>query len=163
MSRTTLAVFAIVAIAAMMGVASVAPAYAAKVVIDTDEDLPIKIGQQRTCGLAILFWNETRTETFTLWDNGHFKMSVSWEKEFFASKADRTSGENLIATETSLTKEQGWFDDDGYQDGDGTHVDEVVTIQDKSRTICLNGEDNFKTHYVFILHKDGTMTEPIPV
>jgi len=147
MRQTTLAVFAIVAIAAMMGVASVAPAYAAKKDVDTNETVTTTPVARGVCGVAFLDTVKVRTDIITIWDNGHYKMSVSFEKKFYAQ--DDVNQENLIAYETSSTKDQGTFNGDS----------EVITTQDKSKLICYNGEEGMKTHYVFTLSRSGNISE----
>jgi len=150
MSRTILAVVAIVAIAAMMGVASVAPAYAAKKIEETDVTVTQTGFNKGICGVDKLDFVKIRRDTSTIWDNGHYKMSVSFEKKWYAQ--DDVLQENVIASEKSSVREQGSF-------GGGS---EVATIQDKSKVTCNNGGEGFKTHYVYTLHKDGSVTEPLP-
>jgi len=152
MRQTTLAVFAIVAIAAMMGAASVAPAYAAKKTVDIVVALDDTTGDQRDiCGFGLvkLNWFKSETRTFTLWDNGHFKLSFTWEKEYY-EKAD-TDKLNLIATASSTTKKQGSFEDP-------EDLSEVIILTEKSLVKCKNGEPSEVTHSGFTLHKDGTVT-----
>jgi len=149
MRQTTLAVFAIVAIAAMMGAASVAPAYAApKDAVTKDVDkttVEPKTGVQRECGTEYLAFNEIRTTKGKIWSNGHFKMSVSWEKEFFA--ITDVNQEVLLATASSSTTEQGQFDGDT-----------IRIVQDKSKVTCLNGGESSKTHYVYTLSRSGNIS-----
>ena len=76
-----LAVFAIVAIAAMMGAASIAPAYAAQKIIDTHTKDTGFFGTN-VCGTFVVGELHINTH-FRLWDNGHHKFHSTINGEMF--------------------------------------------------------------------------------
>jgi len=80
MIRPTLAVFAIVAIAAMMGAASVAPAYAANLIVDTVTNIAPPTFQfyQTICNVYPVYLTLTSTTTDQKWDNNkEYRLTVT--------------------------------------------------------------------------------------
>jgi len=164
MSRTILTVVAIVAIATMMGVATVAPAYAApSEKANKDKDVTIfndvrntqsgglgdPLGHRDICGFGDtrINWTKIKTTTGTLWDNSHFKINISSERTYYAPVPDDEplySGE-VIGVETVNSNEQGFFPEDG-----------PVTIQENTKLKCLNGEKGGTSHSGSTdVYKDG--------
>jgi len=137
MRQTTLAVFAIVAIAVMMGAASVAPAYAAKKdfveSVHMTDSFPSNV-----CGVSVQVEKKVNGH-FTIWDNGKFKFNTTTIKKFF------DGDDNLVGHSSTATNMQGTF-------GDGP-----ISSQDNGMVICLNGADNERTRDGFTIHRDGSV------
>ncbi len=82
MSRTTLAVFAIVAIAVMMGAASVAPAYAAKLEVNRTDVMEMEpyLFPAEVCGVLPVVMLQTTITKVYIWDTGKVKLE---QKTYF--------------------------------------------------------------------------------
>jgi len=150
MRQTTLAVFAIVAIAAMMGAASVAPAYAATVIEDINTSIAPPTFQfyQTICNAYPVYLTLTSTLNEKLWDN---------------DKEQRVTVTNIIFTDTV-----------GDTIGTGTATrNEIVNFQstpvealviDDNQFSCSNGQsdidfeidEHFESTTTYNL--DGTIT-----
>jgi len=148
MIRPTLAVFAIVAVAAMMGAASVAPAYAAKLEVNTTDvnsvDFPFPASVE-ICGATYVTMSVTITTKLHMWDTGKVKLHQ--------------------VTATTFT------DADGNILGTGKAVFNEITkagklpmsiSQENIKYSCTNGESlpSINDHYGHTtkINKDGTIT-----
>ena len=87
MIKSTLAVFAIVAIASMMGAASVAPAYADTLIVDevTQITPPTFQFYQTICNVYPVYLTLTSTTTYQEWDD---------------NKINRLTVTNIVITDT---------------------------------------------------------------
>lgn len=157
MRQTTLAVFAIVAIAAMMGVATVAPTYAApSEKANNDKDgtffddvrntFSVIIGQPQgklgICGFGDdvkIQWTKIKTTSGTLWDNGHFKINISSERTYYApvTSGDIHDPDKVIGVETVNQNKQGDF-----SELEGP----VVTLHENTKLKCFNGAKGTMSH-----------------
>ncbi len=142
MSRPTLAVFAIVAIAVMMGAASVAPAYAAPDKKVYDEKIKVNdtidVGGV-ICGESGATADRKINGHITVWTNGNFNFQSTIMKKFFDS-----DGEAIGHSSAKV------------------HIQDAVNggplkIQDSTKVICSNGAPNDADHFGITIHKDGSV------
>ncbi len=149
MIRPTLAVFAIVAIAAMMGAASVAPAYAAKLLVNetTVSEMGPYPYPAEICGVKPVILFQTTVTKVHMWDTGKVKLHE----------------------ETFITFE----DMDGKIIGQGSGVLNEITNVDKlpleisrdnGKLKCTNGESDpefeYNNHFGHktTVNKDGSLS-----
>ena len=139
MTKTKLLpLLAIVAIAAMMGAASIAPAYAAQKVIDTND---------KTSGSFVAFACGTLVDVafkshfrFVVWDNDKFKFhsNDSFKLTDFFTGAS-------VGIASGTTNQQGDF------------VDLPISFQSNFNISCKNAP-NTNDHFGSTIHKDGSIT-----
>ena len=150
MIRPTLAVFAIVAIAAMMGASSVAPAYAAKPIVNTNDKVgPIEFpfpASVEICGVTNLTFLTTLITNFKEWANGKIKMHLVTQTSFVDQDG------NVVAAGTAVANE--------ISKSDNTHP---KITQDNTSFSCTNGESdpenefNFHNGMTVTFDKDGSI------
>jgi len=140
MTKTKLLpLFVIVAVAAMMGTASIAPAYAAQKVTDTSSKtsgsfLAIVCGQLVDATFKTL-------SRFVLWDNDQFK---THSKTSF-KLTDTVTGA-LVGTVNSVSNNQGDF------------VDLPVSVQRNQNVTCAGTGQISNFNSGLTIHKDGSIT-----
>ena len=142
-----LSVFVIVAVAAMMGVSAIAPAYAERVTKDVNErdethsEFPFS---GELCGITSDFTVEQWTTTFAMiWSNGQFKAHI----DQLSIVTDDNDGDALVLTIQIAQNNQGNF-------GAG----EVQSIQLNEEWLCADGTVFSSDHNGATLHRDGTIT-----
>jgi len=140
-----LSVFVIVAVAAMMGVSAIAPAYAAQKLVnereETHVDFPIS---GELCGITSDFTVEQWTTIFTIiWDNGHFKFHINQ----LTIVTDDNDGDAVVLTIEIAQNQQGNF-------GVGT----TQSVQLNEDGLCTDGTVFSSEHNGATLHRDGTIT-----
>ena len=138
-----LSVFVIVAVAAMMGVSAIAPAYAAQKVVnervETHVEFPV-IGT--LCGITSDFTVEQWTNSFVIiWDNGHFKAHV----DQLIIVTDDNDGDALVLTIETAQNQQGNF---------GAETTQSFQVNEEG--LCADGTVFSSEHGGFTLHRDGT-------
>ena len=140
-----LSVFVIVAVAAMMGVSAIAPAYAAqKEVNERDEfhdEFPFS---GEVCGITSDFTVEQWFFAFsTIWDNGHFK----FHSEIMIILTDDNNNDAVVVTIEAVENLQGNF-----------NSGETQSIQFNEEGLCGDGTTFSSIHSGATLHRDGTIT-----
>jgi len=147
MRQITLAVFAIVAIAAMMGAASVAPAYAAKLEVNTTDVIEVNFpfpASVEICGETSVEMIVVITTKLHMWDTGKVKLHQETATTF--TDADG----NIIGTGKSVLNEM-------------TKADKLpMSIsQENNKFSCTNGESlpSINDHYGHktTIDKDGNI------
>jgi len=147
MRQTTLAVFAIVAIAAMMGASTVAPAYAAKLTVNTTDvaemDFPYPASVE-ICGATSVKMLVVITTKLHMWDTGKVKLHQETATTF--TDADG----NIIGTGKSVLNEM-------------TKANKLpMSIsQENNKFSCTNGESlpSINDHFghTTTIDKDGNI------
>jgi len=141
MIRPTLAVLAIVAIAAMMGAASVAPVYAAEKTSDVKlDEFEDDLTQRSVCGETLVDVERTTKTRSTIWDNGHYKLHITIAKKFF----NQDTGEEL-GHFTSVSKHTG--------KDFGVFISQSFEMNESFK--CLNGIGNGNDTFGFTVDEDG--------
>ena len=140
-----LSVFVIVAVAAMMGVSAIAPAYAAQKDVNERDEFHDEFPFSGTlCGITSDFTVEQWVSTFTIiWDNGHFKFHA----EVLIIVTDDNDGDAVVLTIEQVLNQQGNF-------GEG----EVQSVQFNEEGLCADGTTFSSEHSGATLHRDGTVT-----
>jgi len=131
-----MSVFAIVAIAAIMGLASTTPAYAATKVLDEKFDNNIT-GPEFACGAV----------SFELNNKGHF---VIWDNDKYSFKSI-TKSIMLDADGNIVGRTIGTISDIG------TFGDAPQILQNHAMAICEKTGQILNLQFGYTLHKDGTM------
>jgi len=147
MRQTTLAVFAIVAIAAMMGAATVAPAYAAKLEVNNTDvsemDYPFPASVV-ICGATSVTQHSVITMKVHMWDTGKVKLHQVTATTFIDSEG------NIVGTGKSVLNEI-------------TNTDKLPLkiSHENDKFSCTNGESSpsWNNHYGIIttVDKDGNV------
>ena len=139
MIRPTLAVLAIVAIAAMMGASSIAPAFAgSKTTIDTSGDF--KIFKIMGCGVIVDVDGESKS-SMTFWDNGKVQIKKTTKLTLIDRDTREIVGKGVSTSSFNISSKEL-----------------PMTSQENTNINCINGESNEKVHTGFTIHKDGSMT-----
>jgi len=149
MIKPTLAVFAIVAIAAMMGAASVAPAYAVKLLVNetTVSELGPFPFPAEVCGEKPVVMLETKITKVYMWDTGKVKL----HEETYINFEDMDG--NIVGQGSGVLDEM-------------TKVDKLPKdiSHENTKFKCVNGESDpeFEGYNSFgsitTVDKDGTIT-----
>ena len=148
MRQTTLAVFAIVAIAAMMGAATVAQAYAAKLEVNTTDVVEVNFpfpAFVEICGETSVEMIVVITTKLHMWDTGKVKLHQETATTF--TDADG----NIIGTGKAVLNEM-------------TKADKLpMSIsQENNKFSCTNGESlpSINDHFGHTtkIDKDGNIT-----
>jgi len=132
-----LALFAIVAVAAMMGTASITPAYAAQKVADRSSKETIS-DNGLLCGELVQI-DGFFLSRFIQWDNDKFVLHFNF---------------NVVLTDAS-GKGVGTWSGVFYQQGDSGDL--PVSFQSNSKVTCKNAPNSI-SNFGAILHKDGSVT-----
>jgi len=137
MIKPTLAVFAIVAIAAMMGAATVAPAFAgnSKTTFDTGGDF--KIFEIFGCGVIVDVDGESKG-SITTWDNGKMQIKTNTKLTLIDRETREIVGKGVSTSSFNISSKEL-----------------PQTLQENTNINCINGESNEKVHTGFTVHKDG--------
>jgi hypothetical protein len=138
-TKTIATVFAITAAIAMLGSASIVPAFAATKVFDTT-NTGTGSGTAYRCGVDVNY-TYVSTLTYTEWDNGHFTAKGTDTVVF----TDHTTGK-LVG------KASGVFS------GQGTISDLPATFQQNTKIICVGTGLEESVHIGITIHRDGSTT-----
>ena len=129
----------VILVVAMMGVTSIAPAYAAKKVIDNKFDNDYNF-PRFICG-QITVADVNQKGHVVVWDNNKYSAEVNTEWIF----TDPITGE-LVGKAHKTLINVGDFDDSPR------------VIQSNTVVTCVGSGNVFDLHFGFTLHKDGTVT-----
>ncbi len=140
-----LSVFAIVAVAAMMGVSSIAPAYAAQKVVDDRTEFHSEFSfVGTTCGITSVFTVQQWSVDFIkIWSNDHYKI----HSETVVIVTDDNDGDAVVLNIESVFNQQGNFSNNPQ------------SIQYNEEGLCADGTTFSSVHVGSTLHRDGTQTD----